>query len=130
MSDPRPELTVLYDSACPLCRREIAFYRRRDRHERVRWLDLHDGATAQAACGVPRDQALRRLHAIEADGRILTGASAFAAIWRRIPGFRLAGRLVALPPLAWFAECLYRGFLWVRPTLSRNLERLERHPGR
>lgn len=130
MHGPRSGLTVLYDSSCPLCRREVAFYRRRDRRGRVQWLDLRDRSVGQAPGGIPREQALRRLHAVDAHGRVFTGARAFAAIWQRIPGLRLAGRLLATPPLAWLAEWSYRGFLRVRPRLSRALARFERRGDR
>lgn len=38
---PRPmRLSVFYDGDCPLCQREIAFYRRRSGAERIRWIDV------------------------------------------------------------------------------------------
>jgi len=38
-TEPAP-LTVFYDGACPLCRREIAFYQRLDRAQRLVWRDV------------------------------------------------------------------------------------------
>jgi hypothetical protein len=45
-SSPEPEpgkLTVYYDGACPLCRREIDFYRRRGRAAPIEWVDAAAG---------------------------------------------------------------------------------------
>jgi predicted DCC family thiol-disulfide oxidoreductase YuxK len=123
--DPQP-LEVYYDSACPLCRREVALYRRLDREDRIRWVDLHAPGAGPEVHGIGRDEALRRLHAFEAGGRAVSGARAFAAIWERIPGLRTLGRLTARRPFIWLAEGGYRGFLRVRPAVSGTLARLER----
>lgn len=125
MTRQDPDLSVYYDSACPLCRREVALYRRLDRARRVRWIDLHARAGDPASRGISRERALRRLHAVGSDGRVVSGARAFAAVWRRVPGLRVLGRLLGAPPFVWLAEGLYRLFLLVRPGLSRALARLE-----
>ena len=75
------KLTVWHDGACPLCRREIALMRRLDRAGAIDFVDATD---EHASC--PTDQAdlLARFHASE-DGVLLSGAAAFAAMWRAIP---------------------------------------------
>ena len=123
-----PDLTVYYDGACPLCRREIAFYERRERAGAIEWIDINRAPHAPAACGIAPTDALRRLHAVDASGRVFTGARAFTAIWRRVPGFRLLGRLAARQPLIALAEAGYRLFLRIRPTISRAIARLESRP--
>jgi len=40
MPETIPALTVYFDGACPLCRREIAHYRSRDRAARIAFLDI------------------------------------------------------------------------------------------
>ena len=46
-----PELTIYYDGSCPLCRREIAFYRRQPGSERLDWMDVSAGAgLGEGAC--------------------------------------------------------------------------------
>jgi predicted DCC family thiol-disulfide oxidoreductase YuxK len=109
---PRGELTVLYDGACPVCAREIAFYRDRPGVE-VRGLAWADVAQAAPPC-LDRAAALARLHALLPDGRLIPGAAAFAEVWQRVPGLRWLGRLVACWPVTPLAELAYRGVPRVR----------------
>ncbi|PWG64034.1 thiol-disulfide oxidoreductase DCC family protein [Spiribacter halobius] len=115
-----PPLTVYYDGACPLCRREIGFYRRRRGAERLRWLDVSaEGAEAVLPEGLSRRAALGRFHVGLADGRLVSGGAAFAELWAALPGFRAAGRLFRRRPLVNLLELAYRGFLPLRPYLQR-----------
>jgi predicted DCC family thiol-disulfide oxidoreductase YuxK len=124
MSEPSsPELTVYYDGACPLCRAEIGHYRRCDGAERVAFVDV---ATQEPGDGLSRGQALARFHVREADGRLLSGAAAFARLWARLPRWRWLGRLVAAPLLLPLAELVYRASLPLRPRLARLLRRRSR----
>jgi predicted DCC family thiol-disulfide oxidoreductase YuxK len=124
MSEPSsPELTVYYDGACPLCRAEIGHYRRCDGAERVAFVDV---ATQEPGDGLSRGQALARFHVREADGRLLSGAAAFARLWARLPRWCWLGRLVAAPLLLPIAELVYRASLPLRPRLARLLRRRSR----
>lgn len=113
-----PRMTVFYDGACPLCRREIAFYRRLDRAQRVHW---HDVAQA-AACpdGLCQSDLLARFHVRTAAGRMESGARAFAALWQELPApWPMFGRIAQWPGIAWLLEYAYRLFLKVRPLMRR-----------
>lgn len=128
MTDREPDLRVYYDAACPLCRREVAFYQRLDRSGRVDWVDVHASDRYTVAPGLTRDLALARLHARDARGQWFSGALAFAAIWQRMPWLAPFGRLLARRPFRWVAEGGYRVFLRIRPALSRLLRRLDSGP--
>ena len=107
-----PRLTVYYDAACPMCRREVGFYQRRDRAGRIAWQDISQGPGDLAREGVTREQALARIHARLPDGRLITGARVFVEIWKRIPRLRWVAPLAGSPPAmavlkpayAWFAK--------------------------
>lgn len=58
---------------------------------------------------------MRRLHVRLPDGRLVSGAEAFVAIWQRLPAFRGLALLARVPGMLWLMEGLYRGFLRVRP---------------
>lgn len=115
------ELLVWYDGSCPLCRREIALMRRLDRRRRIDFVDVGDpGVASPAGCPVDRAALLARFHARE-DGVMLSGAGAFAAMWRAIPILRLAGLLARNRMVLALLERLYVQFLRVRPRLQRAL---------
>lgn len=109
------ELIVWHDGACPLCRREIALMRRLDRDGAIRFVDA---ARADTPCPIDRRDLLGRFHACE-DGVMLSGAAAFAAMWRAIPLLRPLGLLARSPRVLAVLERLYLAFLAIRPRLQR-----------
>jgi predicted DCC family thiol-disulfide oxidoreductase YuxK len=109
-------VTVWYDNACPLCRREIAVMRRLDTRERIDFVAIGGGGPDQ--CPIDRDTLLERFHARE-DGRMLSGAAAFAAMWRAIPVLRPLGLAARSPWVLVLLERAYRRFLKVRPRLQK-----------
>lgn len=110
-------LTVLFDGACPLCRSEIGLYQSLRPLEPVHWLDVSQN---QAGMG-PEEQArlMARFHVRLNDGRLLSGAAAFVALWLTLPGWRWLGRVGRLPGVTPVLEVIYRGFLHFRPHLQR-----------
>ena len=116
-------LVVWHDGACPLCRREIALMRRLDRRGAIRFVDVADPQTAD--CPIDRRALLARFHARE-DGQLLSGAAAFAAMWRAIPVLRPLGLVARNAVVLVLLERLYGGFLAVRPALQRLALGLER----
>lgn len=115
-------LVVWHDGACPLCRREIALMRRLDRRGRIDFVDVADGATD---CPIDRRLLLARFHAREG-ATLLSGAAAFAAMWRAIPVLRPLGLLARNATVLALLERLYVGFLRVRPALQRLARRRAR----
>jgi len=111
------QVTVWYDSQCPLCLREVRLMQRLDKARRIRFVD----AVNTPDCPVDRHELLARFHAREGDAPVVSGAAAFAAMWRAIPALRPVGRAAQWPPLLWLLEKLYLGFLKVRPRLQRLL---------
>ncbi len=119
-STAAPLLTLYYDGGCPVCTREIGFYRRRRGAGNIRWIDLAQCTDAELGEDLSREAAYARLHARLPDGRLLSGARAFAALWQALPAFRLAGRAAALPGVVHGLEWGYRGFLRLRRLWRRE----------
>ncbi len=117
-------VTVWYDSGCPLCVREIGLMRRLDRRGAISFVD----AQSAIDCPIATRALLERFHAQEKGQPIVSGAAAFAAMWRAIPALRPIGLLAKLPPVLWVLERLYRGFLVVRPSLQRLVRRFAGDP--
>ena len=111
------KVTVWFDSSCPLCQREIALLRRLDKGGAISFIDACD---PDGTCPIDRAELLARFHAEEA-GKLLSGAAAFAAMWRAIPVLRPLGLLAGWKPVTPLFEAAYRRFLRVRPRLQRLL---------
>jgi predicted DCC family thiol-disulfide oxidoreductase YuxK len=112
-------VTVWFDGACPLCLREIALMRRLDRRGAIAFVDV---ASPDAVCPIDQRELLARFHARE-NGVLLSGAAAFAAMWRAIPVLKPLGVAARNPVILNGLEWLYLRFLVVRPRLQRLLAR-------
>lgn len=110
-------LRVWYDGACPLCRREVAVMRKLDWRKAIDFIDIAP-PESQSLCPIDRSAMLARFHAQE-KGVLLSGAAAFAAMWRAIPLLMPLGQLARVPLLLHGLEWLYGKFLRHRPRLVR-----------
>ena len=107
----RAHRTIMYyDGGCPLCRREVDHYRRLDKTHRVRWQDIAQHVSELERHGIRAQDALARLHVIDRNGDLQTGAWAFAAVWDELPGYRWLARLVRALHLIPAMDMIYRRF--------------------
>ncbi len=97
--------------------------RRLDRRGAIRFVDVEQ--VEPAACPLDRGELLARFHASE-NGRLFSGAQAFAAMWRAIPLLRPLGLAFQGAFASALLEALYRAFLRARPMLQKLARRLER----
>ena len=126
LPDPEPQarphrpakMTVYFDGSCPLCTVEIGHYARQPGAEGIDFVDVAAG-DADLGPGLTREAAMRRFHVRRGDGRLVSGARGFVAIWQVLPRWRRAARLAALPGVTRLMEAAYRLFLPIRPALSR-----------
>ena len=105
---------VWFDGDCPLCLREIALMQRLDRRGAIAFIDV---ARGEASCPIDRQELLARFHADE-NAHLLSGAAAFAAMWRAIPILRPFGLLARNPRVLAGLERAYLAFLRIRPRLQ------------
>ncbi len=94
--------------------------RKLDKRGAIEFVDVSEEASE--ACPLSQEELLARFHARE-NGRILSGAAAFAAMWRAIPLLRPLGEAARFPPLLRLLERLYRRFLLIRPRLQSYFAR-------
>ena len=123
--DDTEKVTVYFDGSCPLCTKEIAFYKRQDGADAIHFVDVSDPTTPTAP-DLSREQALKRFHIRQADGTLVSGAAAFAGVWAVLPRWAWAAKLSRLPGVSFLLQGLYRLFLPIRPILSRLVGRLAR----
>ena len=101
-------LTVLFDGACPLCRREVDVYRRLtpvNDGPPLKWLDVSQSEACQDLNGQQATY-LARFHVQQGDGKMLSGAAAFVALWAVLPGWRWLARLARFPGATALLEVL------------------------
>ncbi|KAL1527710.1 hypothetical protein AB1Y20_009095 [Prymnesium parvum] len=91
-----PQVTLFWDGGCPLCSREIAYYKWLDTSRRVDWVDIHAAPEKLEPYGITSSNALRVIHAIDSRGQLQesrVGVPAFLAIWEQLPYWKV------LPPI-------------------------------
>ncbi len=108
---------MLFDDACPLCRREVETLRRRDQGRgRLVFVDVDDpGYMAASHGGVSYGEAMGRMHAIHADGSVIRDGEVFRQAYALVDlGWLYApSRWPLLRPLV---EAIYG--LWARRRLA------------
>jgi len=117
------KLAVFFDGACPLCRKEIDFYRKKDRVGEIDWIDVSRCESGILGSDLTREDALRRFHVRSSSGELLSGGRAFAEVWRSLPGFRWLGRTAQNQLISGILEIAYRSFLVIRPTVQKIYRR-------
>lgn len=90
--------------------------KRLDKTRAITFIDVSENA--DPSCPIDQNELLARFHA-EEKGVVLSGAAAFAAMWRAIPGLRPLGLLARNKWVLAALERLYLLFLKVRPRLQR-----------
>lgn len=113
-STTTPRLTVWYNTRCPVCDAGI----RRQRSKLVAavksgliaFRDINLEPEALASHGATLEDIRRRLHATDADGRLLVGADVAIAVWRLTPGERWLAALAGNPAVRPLTRFVYDRF--------------------
>jgi predicted DCC family thiol-disulfide oxidoreductase YuxK len=108
------KLTVWYNTRCPVCNAGIDRQRNRllqaAQSGAIEFRDINFEPEALARFGAGLEDVRRRLHAVDADGKLHVGADCAVAIWRRTPGEEWLGRLFAQPGLIQLSRFAYDRF--------------------
>jgi predicted DCC family thiol-disulfide oxidoreductase YuxK len=117
-------LTVWYNTKCPVCNAGIAWQHgrlvRAARAGMIEFRDINLAPDVLSRFGAGIEDVRRRLHAVDAEGRLHAGVDCAIAIWLRTPGDVWLGRALSLPvirPIARigydrFADLLYAWNRW------------------
>lgn len=105
------QIKLLYDSACPLCMREVNFLRKRDAGRGlVKFVDVADDAySAEENGGVDFETAMGRIHAVLADGTVIKNVEVFRRVYE-ILGIGWIYAATKLPVIGFVVDRLYE--LW------------------
>ncbi|RWK49244.1 MAG: DUF393 domain-containing protein [Mesorhizobium sp.] len=112
-------LTIWYNTRCPVCDAGIVRQKRRlveaIKAGRIAFRDINAEPAALAGYGVSLEDIRRRLHATDADGKLLVGADVAIAVWRITPGESLLAALFgnrAVLPLTRYAYDRFADLLY------------------
>ena len=103
-------ITVYFDGKCGLCSKEIRYYQRIASDGIFIWHDIATDPAPLERLSVSQEDALRRLHATDASGRLYIGVAAFGLIWRSLRYWQIAGWLIRLPLISHLASFAYNAF--------------------
>eukprot|EP00667_Euglena_gracilis_P016924 EG_transcript_17751 len=109
---------MYWDGSCELCKLEVKHYQGIQQSD-VKFVDISalSPTELKEQHGLDKTQAMFRLHARAADGRVVTGAAAFVEVWKGLPGFRWLGACCErVPGVLWLMEL---GYSWWAPRRQR-----------
>jgi predicted DCC family thiol-disulfide oxidoreductase YuxK len=109
-----PQLTVWYNTKCPVCNAGIEWQRSRlvraIRAGVIEFRDINLEPDALSRFGASVDDVRRRLHAVDAEGRLHVGVDCAIAVWLATPGQKWLGRVFGLPVIRQSARIGYDRF--------------------
>ena len=108
MNSKQSRFTLLYDGECPLCRREIEWFCRRD-PEAMDVVDISDKDFDSAAFGFEHDDVHRELHGIKPDGTVTVGMDSVREAYR-VVGLGFMVSFTAYWPFRPVTDWMYRRF--------------------
>ncbi|NDJ18831.1 thiol-disulfide oxidoreductase DCC family protein [Myxacorys almedinensis] len=102
------QIKLLYDGECPLCVREINFLRKRDAGRGlVAFVNIaDDDYTAEANGGIDFETAMGRIHAILANGTVITNVEVFRRVYETL-GMGWIYAATRLPVIGLIVDKLY-----------------------
>jgi predicted DCC family thiol-disulfide oxidoreductase YuxK len=103
------DIDVFYDGDCPLCMREVRWLRRRDRRNRIRFVDIAAPGFDAREAGVPLEALMDRIHGRLPDGTIIEGVEVFRRLYASV-GFPSLSRISRLPGVSSMLDLVYSWF--------------------
>jgi predicted DCC family thiol-disulfide oxidoreductase YuxK len=113
-------LKVYYDGACILCSREIDHYRKKDTEQKIEYVDISAPYFDAAEEGLDPVAVNKYFHVRTKDGDVITGVSAFNAIWEELGVFKLLSIMSKLRYSRKAMDLGYVVFSKVRPWLPKR----------
>ena len=108
-------LTVFFDGSCPICSKEINFYKMRAGADELSWVDVSDEEISIPIQTRSREELMARFHVLSSSGELVSGGAAFAELWASLPAFKIFGKIFKLPILRYLIDVGYDMFLTLRP---------------
>ena len=105
---------VFFDQRCGLCNKEILFYKKKDTQNKIEWLDIHENITRLTEFNLNFDQAMKAFHFIDANKKMYVGVDAFIQIYKHLPKWQIAAKILSFPGIYHLASLGYILFSFLR----------------
>lgn len=103
-------LEIFYDGSCPFCASVKTKLARIDKNHDLMFADLSRDRYVTELYGIPTEEALSVVHAVDHEGRIYKGYDVFVAALR-FTGHRKLAFLANLPGILQLGRLVYKVFL-------------------
>lgn len=110
------DFMLFYDGQCPICQKEIAWLRYRNKLGKLAFQDINDEAFESKRYGKEFEDFMAEIHGVYPDGRLVKGVDAFIAAYTAVGLGYLA------TPMAW--TLLRPMFDWLYSLFARHRLRL------
>jgi len=111
------QLTIFYDSHCPLCMMEMQHLKKCDLENRIKLVDLHTNELEQLYPHIDKELAMKKLHAQMDSGEKIYGLDVTCKAWTLVGKYRWLS-VLRLPLIKPIADLMYRFFARYRGTLA------------
>ena len=88
-------MKVYFNNSCKICKAEIDLYKK-EKIKEIEWVDITDNNLAEKETSKNNKELLRRLHVVENE-KVIQGAEAFLALWKKIPKYKFLYKFFRLP---------------------------------
>ena len=88
-------MKVYFNNSCKICKAEVDLYKKEKINE-INWIDITNNNLAEKETSKNSKELLRRLHVKEGE-KIIEGAEAFLALWKKIPKYKFLYKFLKLP---------------------------------
>jgi len=119
---PGKKISVLYNSACPVCNAGIRREKQRIQTSDVKWRDIHTEPGVLDNTDLEKEFVRKRLHVIDNDGNRHIGIDAFIALWSVSANQVWKARLFSLPVVHEVSVLAYNAFAWLLYSYNRLLK--------
>ena len=88
-------MKVYFNNSCKICKAEIDLYKK-EKIQEIDWVDITDNSLASKETSKNSKELLRRLH-VKDGKKVLEGADAFLALWKKMPKYKFLYNFFKLP---------------------------------
>ena len=88
-------MKVYFNNSCKICKAEIDLYKK-EKIQEIDWIDITNNDLAEKETSRNNKELLRRLHVKDGE-KIIQGAEAFLALWKKIPKYKFLYNFFRLP---------------------------------